>query len=124
MLREPIIATANAPAGEAVMLLSRRAQQVLPVVATDGTYLGLVTVDVLFDADPATPLGRIADAEAPTLSPDDPLEASGLLTSPAMFAPVVCEGAVVGLARSADAARVVERLIARRQLPSDSPHRW
>jgi Zn-dependent protease len=122
MLREPIVAAVDAPAGEALVSLSRRSQQGLPVVATDGTYFGLVTVDVLIDADPATPVGRIADTEAPTLSPDDPLEASGLLTSPAMVAPVVCEGAVVGLARSADAVRVVERLIARRQPPSDSPH--
>jgi Zn-dependent protease len=114
MIREPIVIVAGTPAGDAAASVWRGAQREFPVVTADGICVGLVTAGMLLDADPATPVGEIADTTAPVLSPDDPLEESGLLDRLPLAAPVVVGGAVVGLARSADAALVIEGLATQR----------
>jgi Zn-dependent protease len=114
MIREPIVIVAGTPAGDAAASVWRGAQREFPVVTADGICVGLVTAGMLLDADPATPVGEIADTTAPVLSPDHPLEESGLLDRLPLAAPVVAGGAVVGLARSADAALVIEGLATQR----------
>ena len=111
MIREPTIVPASAPAAQVAETLWHDAQREFPVITTNGAYLGLVTAEELFRAAPGTTVGDVADTAAPTLAPDDPLETSGLLSGEPLVAPVISSGRIVGLARSADAELVVQRLI-------------
>lgn len=108
MIREPIVVPAAARVARAAPALWHDAQRAFPVVSPDGAYVGLVTAENLLGHSAET-IGDVADRTAPTLGPDDPLEASGLLTDGPRVATVVSAGQVVGLARAADAVLVAQR---------------
>jgi Zn-dependent protease len=111
MIQEPIVLPDAMPATRASEAIRRSRQRELPVVDQAGTYVGLVTADALLSAPPGARVAEVTDVAAPTLAPGDLLESSGLLSG-LLAAAVVTDGRVIGLARSADAARVVERMVA------------
>ena len=72
----------------------------------------LTVQDVMLPAPvPGTEVGDLDDPHVSVLSPDEALEASGLLAGSPAVAVVVRDGRVVGLARSEDAQRKVRRLL-------------
>ncbi|MGD9705941.1 MAG: site-2 protease family protein [Acidimicrobiia bacterium] len=111
MIRDPIALPAHVLVAQLTDTLWHSAQREFPVVTAQGTYIGLVTAAMLLRAAPGATVGDIADTAAPTLAPDDRLEASGLLDDELTAAAVVSAGRVVGLARATDAALVAQRLI-------------
>lgn len=122
MIREPICVPTDAVVEELVAGLWRTAQREFPVVAADGTYVGLVSADALLRAAPRARPEAIAD-QPTVLSPDDPLETSGLLSGDVDVAAVTRDGRVVGLARAVDAALVVRQVLQRQAGPGSRSHR-
>jgi stage IV sporulation protein FB len=111
MISDPVVLTQVTPTAAVVEALWHGAQREFPVVTPQGGYAGLVSAQELLEAGPACQVGDVADVAAPTLSPDDAVETSGLLGGELAAAAVVSEGRVVGLARAADAVLVVRGLI-------------
>ncbi len=70
----------------------------------------MVTADDLAGAPAGTAVADLA-RDTPVLGPDDPLERSGVLDGELAVVPVVEGGRVVGLARAADAVRLLQRLL-------------
>jgi Zn-dependent protease/CBS domain-containing protein len=113
MIRDPICVAPDAQVEELFPGLWTTAQREFPVVAADGTCSGLVTADALVRAAPGDLAGSIVDRPA-VLSPDDPLETSGLLSGEVDAAAVADRGRIVGLARASDAELVLRRIVQRR----------
>jgi Zn-dependent protease len=111
MILGPVILPAGIPAAQAGRELWHGAQREFPVVGPGGDPAGVVTAAALLAATAEATVGDVADREAPTLGADDPLETSGLLGGDVAAAPVVEGGRVVGLARSADAMLLVQRVL-------------
>jgi Zn-dependent protease len=116
MIREPVCVSPDASVNELTSGLWSTAQREFPVVAADGTYVGLVSADALLRAAPHALVGAVAGRPA-VLSPGDSLENTGLLSGEVDSAAVVSGGRVVGLARAVDAALVVRQVLQRRPEP-------
>jgi stage IV sporulation protein FB len=111
MIRDPLVVQEAMPVGRVAETLWRGAQREFPVIDQAGMYVGLVSADQLLRAGAGAIVAQVADATAPVLAPGDSLEMSGLLGGEPVAAAVVTSGRVVGLARAADAALVVQRLV-------------
>jgi Zn-dependent protease len=111
MIEPGVVLTTSTPARAAGETLWRGAQREFAVVTPANAYVGLVSATALLDAERRATVGEVADQAAVQLSPGDPLEESGLLSGDVDVAAVVSEGRVVGLARSADATALAQRLL-------------
>jgi hypothetical protein len=114
MISDPIVLAQASPTAVVVEALWHSAQREFPVVTEQGGYAGLVTAEALLAAPRGSTVADMTDTSAPTLEPDDEVETSGLLSGEIEAAAVVREGAVVGLARAADAELAARGLVDRR----------
>ena len=111
MIDPGVLLTTTTPALAVGETLWHSAQREFAVVTPAGAYAGLVSATALLDAEGRATVGEVVSPNAAHLSPGDPLEESGLLSGDVDVAAVVAEGRVVGLARSADAMALAQRLL-------------
>jgi predicted transcriptional regulator len=82
MMRDPPVARADAPVGQAQKLAAEVGVAVLFVVDDEGHLVGFLTRKALSAAPDATlPAGKLASSPTVTMSPDDPLERAVVLLS-------------------------------------------
>lgn len=118
MLLDPIVADADRDAGEFSEILRVSAQDEFPVVR-GRMYAGIVSAEALAAGGAGHVVGELADADAPALRPDEPLEqAFDVLVSSGHGALAVLDaaGVVVGLLRSEN----VRSALAHRHLPGEA----
>ena len=111
MIDPGVLLTTTTPAQAVGETVWHSAQREFAVVTPAGAYAGLVSATALLDAEGRATVGEVVSRDAAHLSPGDPLEESGLLSGDVDVAAVVAEGRVVGLARSADAMALAQRLL-------------
>lgn len=111
MLFEPVVLSEDAPVGDAQTLLRHTAQRTFPVVDS-GRYVGVVDARTLAGAEPALPVGPLADRATPAVAAEAPVEGDVLellQASPHDAIAVLRAGHVVGLLQRADLAHLVEQ---------------
>lgn len=111
MVADPATVEALARAGDTAAAIRSTAQRDFPVVSL-GRYVGMLSAEAAEEAPRDVLAADLADREAPTLAPDDPLEGGAMQAlgeSRRAALAVLREDAVVGLLRQEDVARTLRR---------------